>query len=100
MTVEQPISRYSPEFDVAVRGDTITADRYITKEWMELEKKHLWPKVWHLGGVTAELERQFNINEDIIRFITIRVDELEAGPSVQMRKNDRERTRRREREEA
>jgi small subunit ribosomal protein S6 len=51
------------------------------------------------AGVTAELERQIGINEDIIRFITVRVDELEAGPSVQMRKNDRERSRRREREE-
>ncbi|BEV00967.1 aromatic ring-hydroxylating dioxygenase subunit alpha [Novosphingobium olei] len=58
MTVEQPISRYSPEFDVAVRGDTITADRYISKEWMELERDRLWPKVWHLGGVTAELEEE------------------------------------------
>lgn len=58
MTVEQPISRYAPEFDVAVRGDTITADRYISKEWMELERDKLWPKVWHLGGVTAELEEE------------------------------------------
>jgi small subunit ribosomal protein S6 len=46
-------------------------------------------------GVVAELERQTAINEDIIRFLTVRVDELEAGPSVMMRKNDRERTRRR-----
>lgn len=58
MTVEQPISRYAPEFDVAVRGDTITADRYITREWMALENQHLWPKVWHLGGVLAELEEE------------------------------------------
>jgi len=49
-------------------------------------------------GVVAELERQTAINEDIIRFMTVRVEELEAGPSVMMRKNDRERTRRRERE--
>jgi small subunit ribosomal protein S6 len=49
-------------------------------------------------GVVAELERQTAINEDVIRFLTVRVDELEAGPSVMMRKNDRERTRRRERE--
>ncbi|MFM5884728.1 MAG: 30S ribosomal protein S6 [Novosphingobium sp.] len=47
----------------------------------------------------AELERQTAINEDVIRFLTIRVDEHEAGPSVQMRKNERERTKRREREE-
>ncbi|HXD02299.1 MAG TPA: 30S ribosomal protein S6 [Novosphingobium sp.] len=52
------------------------------------------------AGVVAELERQTQINEDILRYMTVRVDELEAGPSVQMRKNDRERTRRRDREEA
>ena len=51
------------------------------------------------AGVVAELERQTGLNEDIIRYITVRVDELEGGPSVQMRKNDRERTRRRDREE-
>jgi small subunit ribosomal protein S6 len=50
------------------------------------------------AGVVAELERQTSINEDIIRFLTVRVDELETGPSVMMRKNDRERSRRRERE--
>ena len=50
------------------------------------------------AGVVAELERQTAINEDVIRFMTVRVDEHEAGPSVMMRKNDRERTRRRERE--
>ena len=51
------------------------------------------------AGVVAELERQTAINEDVIRWLTVRVDEHEGGPSVQMRKNDRERTRRREREE-
>jgi phenylpropionate dioxygenase-like ring-hydroxylating dioxygenase large terminal subunit len=56
MNVQANVSRYSQDFDVPVRGDTITADRYITREWMELENKHLWPKVWHLGGVIAELE--------------------------------------------
>ena len=51
-------------------------------------------------GVIAELERQTAINEDIIRWISVRVDEAEAGPSVMMRKSDRDRTRRREREES
>ena len=51
------------------------------------------------AGVVAELERQTAINEDVIRYMTVRVDEHEAGPSVMMRKNDRERTRRRERGE-
>ncbi|MGV3511528.1 MAG: 30S ribosomal protein S6 [Novosphingobium sp.] len=50
------------------------------------------------GDVIAELERQTQINEDVIRYMTVRVDEHEGGPSVMMRKNDRERSRRRERE--
>ena len=35
----------------------------------------------------AELERQTNINEDVIRFLTIRVDEHEAGPSAMMKRD-------------
>jgi small subunit ribosomal protein S6 len=51
------------------------------------------------GNVVAELERQTRINEDIIRYMTIRVDAHEEGPSVMMRKNERERKRRETREE-
>ncbi len=50
------------------------------------------------GEVIAELERQTAINEDVIRWLTIRVDEHEAGPSVMMRKSDRDGRRRRERD--
>jgi small subunit ribosomal protein S6 len=41
------------------------------------------------GDTVSELERQSSINEDILRFLTIRVDEHEDGPSIMMRKNDR-----------
>jgi small subunit ribosomal protein S6 len=41
------------------------------------------------AGVVAELERQSQINEDIIRYMTVRVEGLEEGPSVMMRKSDR-----------
>jgi small subunit ribosomal protein S6 len=30
------------------------------------------------------------INEDILRFMTVRVDELEEGPSAMMQKRDRD----------
>jgi len=46
----------------------------------------------------AEMERQMGLNEDVIRFITIRMDELEEEPSVQMQKKERDERRRRERE--
>lgn len=45
------------------------------------------------AAAIAELERQSNINEDIIRFLTIRVDELENGPSAMMRRGEKERSR-------
>lgn len=54
------------------------------------------------GDTIAEIERQAGINEDIIRYMTVKVDALEEGPTVMMRKQerDRERSRRREEENA
>jgi small subunit ribosomal protein S6 len=51
------------------------------------------------GNVVAELERQTQINEDIIRYMTVKVDALEAGPSVMMRKSDRSERARRDRDD-
>src|SRR5262249_7728683 len=41
----------------------------------------------------ADVERQHRINEDILRQLTIRVEEHEAEPSAMMRKADRDRDR-------
>jgi small subunit ribosomal protein S6 len=38
----------------------------------------------------AEMERQMTLTNDILRFMTIRVDEHEAQPSAMMRKSDRD----------
>jgi small subunit ribosomal protein S6 len=40
-----------------------------------------------------EVERQERLSEDILRYLTIRVDEHEDGPSAMMRKVDRDRER-------
>ncbi|CAM5411759.1 Small ribosomal subunit protein bS6 OS=Afipia felis OX=1035 GN=rpsF PE=3 SV=1 [Afipia felis] len=45
------------------------------------------------AAIVSEIERQERINEDIIRYLTVRVDELEEGPSAMMRKADRDRER-------
>ena len=42
------------------------------------------------SAAVAEMERVMRINEDILRFMTVRVDELEEGPSAMMQKRDRE----------
>ena len=36
-----------------------------------------------------EIERQERLSEDVLRYMTIRVDELEEGPSAMMRKAER-----------
>lgn len=41
-------------------------------------------------AAVAEMERRMSLNPDVIRFLTIRVEELETEPSVQMRKQDRD----------
>jgi small subunit ribosomal protein S6 len=45
----------------------------------------------------AEMERQMRISEDILRFLTIRVEALEAEPSAMMQKRDRDERKGRER---
>jgi small subunit ribosomal protein S6 len=42
------------------------------------------------AAAVTEMERQMRINEDILRFMTVRVDELEEGPSAMMQKRDRD----------
>ena len=40
-----------------------------------------------------EIERLERLNEDVLRYLTIRVDELEEGPSAMMRRAERDRDR-------
>lgn len=46
-----------PDAEVpAARGDKITGDRYWSKEFADREWEHMWTKIWHVGGRTAQLE--------------------------------------------
>ncbi len=49
--------------------------------YMQLDTPH---------AALAEMERQMTLNNDVLRFMTIRVDEHETGPSAMMRKSDRD----------
>jgi small subunit ribosomal protein S6 len=48
-------------------------------------------------AAVAEMERQMRISEDVLRFMTIRVDKLETEPSVMMQKRERDERKDRER---
>ncbi|WP_024509929.1 30S ribosomal protein S6 [Bradyrhizobium sp. ARR65] len=45
------------------------------------------------SAAIAEVERQERISEDVLRYLSVRVEELEEGPSAMMRKADRDRER-------
>src|SRR5579863_3429265 len=45
------------------------------------------------SAALSEIERQERLNEDVLRYLAIRVDEHEEGPSAMMRKSDRDRDR-------
>ena len=40
----------------ALRGDPISGDRYTSRDFMQQEWDHLWTRIWHVAGRTAELE--------------------------------------------
>jgi len=50
-------------------------------------------------AAVKEMERQMSLNEDVLRYLTLRVEELEEGPSAMMqaRNNRDERPRREDR---
>lgn len=41
-------------------------------------------------GAVAEMERQMRISTDVLRFLTLKVDEHETEPSAMMKKGDRD----------
>jgi small subunit ribosomal protein S6 len=41
-------------------------------------------------AAVAEVERQMSLSEDVIRFLTLAVEELEEGQSAMLRKSDRD----------
>jgi small subunit ribosomal protein S6 len=42
------------------------------------------------SAALTEVERQERLSEDCLRYLTIRVEQLEEGPSAMMRKSDRD----------
>lgn len=45
-------------------------------------------KVSMPGDKLSEFERRLRIDEDVIRFLNVRVEQLAKGPSVMMKKNE------------
>ncbi len=44
------------------------------------------------GEAVKELERKFRINEDILRFLIVRVEQLDSNPSALMKRSFKDKT--------
>lgn len=42
------------------------------------------------SAAVSEMERQMRLHEDVLRYMTIKVEEHEEGPSAMLRKSDRD----------
>ena len=54
--VPQPMDGRDPS---NLRGDAITGDRYYSREFAQKEWDHLWTKIWHIAGRTADQSPHF-----------------------------------------
>lgn len=50
------------------------------------------------AATLQELERQWRISEDVLRYMTIKVEQFEDGPSAMLQRREERRSRERERE--
>jgi len=41
-------------------------------------------------AAVAEMERNMHLHEDVLRYLTVKVDELESGPSAMLRREERD----------
>lgn len=64
----------------AARGDAITGDRYWSKEFAAKEWEHMWKRVWHVGGRTAQLEEPGDfITHNFMRQSVVMVRQKDGG---------------------
>jgi len=56
VTKEHFLGRTLKAYDPPVRGDRITGERYHAPAWMKAEWRQVFTKIWHVGGMLADLE--------------------------------------------
>src|SRR5579883_3489311 len=97
--VEAIADTVAAQFEADGSGSTIQKREYWGLRSLSYRIKKNRKAHYMLLGLDAkpaslnEMERQLRLNEDVLRFMTIRVDEIEEGPSAVLSKksDDRER---------
>ena len=93
----QDVVRRAPRRLVEAMGGKITKSEYwglksLAYRMRKNRKAHMTLlNVDAPPAALTEIERQERLNEDVLRYLTIRVEGHEEGPSAMMRKADRDR---------
>lgn len=95
---QQQVETLTKEFsDIIVEGGgKVTKTEYWGLKGLAFKIKKSRKAHYSLLNIDApsaavnEMERRMGLSTDIIRFITLRLDELETEPSIMMRKQDRD----------
>ena len=95
---QQQVETLTKEFsDIIVEGGgKVTKTEYCGLKGLAVKLKKSRKAHYSLLNIDApsaavnEMERRMGLSTDIIRFITLRLDELETEPSIMMRKQDRD----------
>lgn len=56
MTAEASIPLGTASSTPPIKGTAITGERYYSRRWAQAEWDHVWTKIWHIGGMVADLE--------------------------------------------
>jgi len=51
----QELDRPPKQAEPELRGDSITADRYTSNDYLQRELKQVWRRVWNIGGVSYQM---------------------------------------------
>ncbi|MDA9848902.1 aromatic ring-hydroxylating dioxygenase subunit alpha, partial [Luminiphilus sp.] len=51
----QELDRPPKQAEPELRGDSITADRYTSNDYLQRELEQVWRRVWNIGGVSYQM---------------------------------------------
>ena len=55
VVLAQALNRPPKESEAPLRGDAVSADRYICADYLKREYQNVWHKVWNIGGVSYQM---------------------------------------------
>lgn len=80
--------------EIPLRGDPIGGDRYWSRDFMQREWDHMWTRVWHIGGLVAQLQEPgdfitHQIGRESILMVRTETGEIKAFYNVCVHRGNR-----------